>query len=225
MFDQSTPRGKILVAALDLAAQRPWRDIGLADIAHGAGMGLVDLRPHFGSKSQIVAAVMRVVDDETLRRLPVAAEGQSHRDRLFDVIMTRFDVLAAYKASIRSIADAGQVDSTLLMPFLNSQRWMLAAAGVDADGPLGIVRVLGTGSVYRSVFETWIDDTDPGMARTMAALDQRLRRGERAMSMVTDACTSLERLTRTIGAAACSLTRSSRAPSPAPSEPRNAASS
>ena len=35
---------------------------------------------------------------------------------------------------------------------------------------------------YASVFGVWLEDDDPGLARTMAALDRRLRRGERAIA-------------------------------------------
>ena len=41
------------------------------------------------------------------------------------------------------------------------------------------MRVAGLGMIYASVFGIWLEDDDPGLARTMAALDRRLRRGER----------------------------------------------
>ncbi|MBV1694016.1 MAG: TetR family transcriptional regulator [Hyphomicrobiales bacterium] len=219
MLDETTPRGRIVAAALRLAAERPWTSVSLEDIAKAAGMGLVELRPHVGSKSQIVAVLMRAVDDEVLRRAPAAADGQAARDRLFDVIMTRFDVLNAHKPAIRSIAKAGMVDSTLVMPFLNAQRWMMAAAGIDADGPLGLARVAGVGSVYASVFNTWLDDDDPGMARTMAALDQRLRRGERTISAVEGAVSDAVRLATTVPRVVCSVLRGARRPAASQPEP------
>ncbi|MGA7118343.1 MAG: hypothetical protein WBY12_14235, partial [Hyphomicrobium sp.] len=67
-----------------------------------------------------------------------------------------------------------------------SQAWMLHAAGVRTDGVLGTSRVTGLASVYASVMQTWLEDDDPGSARTMAALDRRLKRGEQSMRMLTD---------------------------------------
>ena len=64
--------------------------------------------------------------------------------------------------------------------------WMLAAAGIDAEGGRGVLRVPGLMSIYARVFDIWLDDDDTGLARTMAALDSRLRRGERVMQRIDD---------------------------------------
>ena len=48
--------------------------------------------------------------------------------------------------------------------------------------------------VYASVFGVWLEDDDPGLARTMAALDRRLRRGERTLRGVEQVGSALYRL-------------------------------
>ncbi|KAB2864417.1 MAG: TetR/AcrR family transcriptional regulator, partial [Bauldia sp.] len=47
--------------------------------------------------------------------------------------------------------------------------------------------------VYAEAMRTWLDDDAPDLARTMAALDRALRRGERAMQMVSNLCCLLPR--------------------------------
>jgi hypothetical protein len=71
---------------------------------------------------------------------------------------------------------------------------MLQAAGVDTEGPMGAVRVAGLAGAFTRVFHTWLDDTDPGMARTMASLDRQLRSGERTIGFFEGACSSLRRM-------------------------------
>jgi hypothetical protein len=44
----------------------------------------------------------------------------------------------------------------------------------------------GLALLYASVLRTWLDDTDPGLARTMAALDSALARGQRWSGMLDD---------------------------------------
>ncbi|NJO35382.1 MAG: helix-turn-helix transcriptional regulator, partial [Rhodospirillales bacterium] len=56
MFDPSIPRDALIDAALRLAAERPWADVTLADIAEAAGRTLPDLKKEFGSKGAIIAA-------------------------------------------------------------------------------------------------------------------------------------------------------------------------
>ena len=51
MLDQPTIRGRLVAAALKLAAERPWREVTLANIAAAAGVSLVDVRREFDSKA------------------------------------------------------------------------------------------------------------------------------------------------------------------------------
>ena len=188
MLDQLTAKGRLIAAALRLAATRRWREVTLRDIAQEAGSNLVEVRQHFSSKADILAAFVRAVDDEVMRRAPRRAPDQAARDAIFEVVMSRFDVLAPYKAALTSVVRDTGLDCGLARSAIASQHWMLQAAGVDTEGARGAVRVAGLASVYASVFRTWLDDDDPGLARTMAALDRRLRRGERNLEALDAVC-------------------------------------
>ena len=50
MFDDFSKRSKAVKAALDLAKERDWGDITLADIARAAGLSLADLRREFAAR-------------------------------------------------------------------------------------------------------------------------------------------------------------------------------
>lgn len=194
MLDETTPKGRILAAALACAAQKSWAEVALLDIAETAKLSLGELRAEFSSKTDIIAALLRAVDDEVLKRTPKRSEGQEKRDALFDIVMTRFDVLAPYKAALKSIHASGSADFSLAGPYLSSQHWMLQAAGIGTDGTTGALRVAGLGLTYASVFGLWLEDDDPGLARTMAALDRRLRGGQRALGGIEGVAAALNRL-------------------------------
>jgi ubiquinone biosynthesis protein COQ9 len=110
------------------------------------------------------------------------------------MIMTRFEVMAPYKPALRRIsadlcchpAEAAQI----LPSSLASQYWMLAGAGAKLDGPGAGLRVAGLASIYAKVFRVWLDDSSPGLDRTMAALDRRLKAGEEWLSRVESTCES-----------------------------------
>jgi ubiquinone biosynthesis protein COQ9 len=184
MLDLSTPKGRIIAAALRLAGERPWADVMLTDIARAADVNLNDVRREFNSKAEIVAGFVRAVDDEVLARARKRAAGQSSRDALFDVLMSRFDVMGPYKAALASIAATWTLDPALLRALAQSPAWMLRAADIKAEGLDGQLRTTGLGAVYGSVFGVWLRDDDPGQARTMAALDRRLRRGEETLNAI-----------------------------------------
>ena len=198
MFDDFSKRSKAVRAALDLAEKKGWRDTSLADIAQEAGLSLSDLRAEFTSKSDILRAFQAKVDEEVLAKAKAAPGEQSPRDRLFDLIMTRFDVLAPYKGALKRISAylacrpgeaAGLACSTLA-----SQYWMLAGAGAKLDGPGAALRVAGLTAIYAKVFEVWLEDNSPSLDKTMAALDKRLAKGERWLNRAETACADFCRL-------------------------------
>ncbi|MGA7324425.1 MAG: TetR family transcriptional regulator [Rhodomicrobium sp.] len=181
MLDSSKPRDRIIAAALRLAEKPGWLDLSLGEIAAEAGIPLAEMRREFQSKGQILAAFSRALDQAVLEKF--AAPGSDvARDRLFDVMITRFELMQPYKPALRRIAqDLGASLGEAyrqLRPALKSQYWMLAAAGISGEGGRGLMRVQGLLAIYARVFPIWLEDDDQGMARTMAALDRRLRRGE-----------------------------------------------
>jgi AcrR family transcriptional regulator len=198
MFDDFSKRAKAVRAALGLVQQNDWGDISLDDIASAANLSLADLRHEFSCKSDILRAFQAGVDAEVLSKAKAASAEQSPRDRLFDIIMTRFEVLAPYKPALKRISthlrrhpgDAAVVACSTLA----SQYWMLTGAGTKLDGPGAALRVGGLTALYGQVFQTWLDDPSPSLDKTMAALDRRLRSGEQWLERVESVCESFCRL-------------------------------
>ena len=85
-------RDRIIDAALDLAAERPWRDIGLGDIAAAAKQPLAKLHEQFSSKTAIVLAVMERTNSAMLADADPAAlleRGSPHRVRSYPGLSVR----------------------------------------------------------------------------------------------------------------------------------------
>ncbi len=174
-----------LDAALTLAALQGWRHTTLRDIADTANLPLSELYQHYPSKGAILAAIMGRTD-QTLLRAADLGEGELVRDRLFDVIMRRFDAMAGQRDAIRAIVkDVGRdplaIACQLGQPFRRSMVWMLEAAALDSAGWRGAVRVRGLGLLYISVLRVWLDDDSEDLSRTMAALVKRLKRIDRLL--------------------------------------------
>ena len=174
-----------------LAADRPWNDIELTDIAHDAGVSLAEMRDLFPSKGAILDGFTRMIDRKVIEGTTDDLIGEPARERIFDITMRRFDAMQPYKRALRRIGYAlrGDVASlgALNRSALNSQRYMLAAAGIPTEGPLNFLKLQGMVLTLARVMETWFDDDDPTMAKTMARLDRELRRGERIIERAEDA--------------------------------------
>lgn len=194
MIDTLTNKGRIVAALMRLAAERKWSDVTMPDIAEAAGMSLIEVRKEFTRKAEMLSSFGYMVDEEVLRRAPKRPSAQSQRDAIFDVVMSRFDVLQPHKAALKSASEGGALDGSVLRSLLRSQAAMLQAAGVDTEGPAGAMKVAGLAGLFTRTFSVWLEDSDPGMARTMASLDRQLRSGERTVQFFDGACASLNRM-------------------------------
>lgn len=175
------PEQAAIDAALALAAERSWRDIGLADIATAAGLSMADLYPRFSSKQAVLAAFSRRIDAAVLDEPAPGAE-EPARDRLFDVLMRRFDALQPHRVALGSILrDQLRAPGEALGglgQLCRSMAWMLTAARIPTEGLAGRLRVQALAAIYLAALRVFLRDESPDLARTMAALDGYLRRAE-----------------------------------------------
>lgn len=185
------PREAAVEALMRLAAEQPWDDIEIGDIAREAGLSLAELRELFPSKGAVLGGLSRIIDRKVLDDDGSDLAEEPTRERLFDVLMRRLDAMTPYKAALRRISYALRGDPLAMLALngvaLNSHRFMLAAAGIDTEGPLGRLKLQGVVIAFARVVETWLQDEDPALARTMARLDKEIRSGERLMERAEDA--------------------------------------
>ena len=191
MTDAPTDKRQAIVDALmDLAARRSWREIEINDVAQAAHVSLAEFRDLFPSKGAVLGALSRRIDRQVLEGTTEDLAGEPARERVFDVMMRRFDALSPYKEALRRIFRDLQYDPLSLAALnqvsLNSMRFMLAAAGIGTEGPLGGLKLQGAVLVYSNTMRTWFEDNDPTLARTMARLDRELRRSERILEGAED---------------------------------------
>lgn len=187
-----TDREKIIAALMALLAEKRIEEIGFGDIATRAGVSLATLRGEFGSELAILAAHIKELDRKVLADGGTDMAEEPARERLFDVLMRRIEAMAPYREATRSLMRSASCNPGLAFALnglaVRSQTWMLTAAGIDAAGPRGAIRAQGTAALFASVLRTWVDDDDEGLARTLAALDRALARGQRWSGMLDDLC-------------------------------------
>lgn len=187
----SETRALALDSFMRLLARMPFERISLGAVADEAKIPLAELRACFGSTFDMLAGFLREVDAKVLAPASDDMADEPARDRVFDVLMRRLDVLAPHKAAIRSLADSARRNPFFALALnklsVRSQQWMLAAARIDTAGLKGAVRAQGLALVFARVMQTFLTDDDPALARTMAALDRELARGERALGLIEGA--------------------------------------
>jgi AcrR family transcriptional regulator len=177
---QPCPADAALDAALRLAATRKWSDIALPEIAEEAGLSLAQMLPAAPSKAALMSAFGRRIDAAMLAG-KVDADG-SVKDKLFEILMRRFDALGPYKAAVKNIlADLPREPMAALcgLPsLLRAMRWAAEAAGIRTASPLAAFKINALAIAYLATLRVWLDDDSADAAKTMASLDKTLGRLE-----------------------------------------------
>ncbi|MBV9377275.1 MAG: TetR family transcriptional regulator [Alphaproteobacteria bacterium] len=183
--DSSSPRAEadhIIDAALALIQTEGWRGLSLGAIAAAAGLPILDVYRIFPSKQSILSGFYRRLDQIVLADPPPAEADERPRDRVFDLLMRRLDALQPYKPAYDVLRRELPRDPLTALCvaglLLRSMRWVLEAAEIPTSGARGTISVKLTTAAYLSAMRVWQRDDSPDLARTMAALDARLRRVE-----------------------------------------------
>lgn len=180
---------RAVAAALDLSARMGWDMITLGDIADKAHCSLAELSEVFDDKGDILIAYERMVDKKLLEAFAEPDLSSPERDRLFDILMERFDILNDQRTAMQSVLKTIMLDpkqAVIGMPHLGrSMAWVLEAAGIDSSGVRGAIRVAGLAAVYLYALRAWSKDDSDDLSKTMAALDRGLNRAEQCVNTLS----------------------------------------
>ncbi len=174
---------RVIESALQLATTHGWRYVTLHEIAETAEMPEPELLSHLPTKGALFGILTRRTDRLMLDHMAPEEPDETVRERLFDILMTRFDLLAPYRGGIAAVLQGSIGDPcVLLMQICNirsSMKLTLEAAGVSTAGPFGSLRLKGLCGIYLTAFRVWLKDDSPDKSKTMATLDRALNQAER----------------------------------------------
>jgi ubiquinone biosynthesis protein COQ9 len=180
-FDQT-----LIAAAFQRAADVGWTRLTIVDAARAAGVSLAEARARFPGKLALLRRFGALLDQAALAATP--AEGPP-RDRLFDLLMSRFDAMKPHRAGLRALLRHLPGDPALVVALScatrRSMRWMLQAAGISTVGLRGELRVRGLVAVWLWALRAFERDATDDLAPTMAALDSALQRAHAAAAWFT----------------------------------------
>ncbi len=173
-------RRAIAQAALTLAAGGAWRDATIVRLAQAAGLNAPELYP--ATLWEAVDCVEEAFDRAIAASMDKLDPKQSVRDRLFELIMRRFEAMEPHRAAVLAMEQGVDRDPTLMASqhqrHVRCARWVLALAGLEADGMTGQARAQGLGVIVGQARAAWRNDDAGDFAKTMASLDKNLRRAE-----------------------------------------------
>ncbi len=196
---KTDPRDALIDAAYRLAAEQGWHGLGLADIAAAAKISPGECSALFSDKTAILAAsfarVDRLMDERLAEQGTLDPGAASARERLFDVIMTRLEIIQPHRLAMARIVSDLQCDPAAMLhlwpQIQRSLNSILRAAGLDTSGLRGMARRTGLGFLLSRVRPVWLRDDSLDMGPTMAALDRGLLRIESLLNYLRPLAASI----------------------------------
>lgn len=170
----------LITGAFAIAARDGWHAVSVIAAAREAALPLDRARARFAGRDAILMRFGKRADSAALAEAPATGPA---KERLFDLLMRRFDALQTHRAGVLALlrglpADPGTA-LLLTAATASSMGWMLQAAGITATGLSGQVAVNALLGVWLYAVRAWQADVTADLATTMAALDGALSRAER----------------------------------------------
>ena len=184
MTDDDSFDRALVAGAFTVGARQGWRAVSVVSAAREAGLALDRARQHFAGIHDVL---MKFGEQADAAALADALETGPVRERLFDVLMRRFDALQAHRAGVQALLRHLPADPGLALVLgaatTGSMAWMLEASGLPSGGLRGMLAVQGLVGVWLYALRAWQADDSADLSGTMAALDRALSRAERVLQL------------------------------------------
>ena len=175
----------LIAAVFSQAALRGWADVNIAEAARDAELPLAQVRARFPGRGAVLLRFGVMADQAALA---AGSSEPSPRERLFDMVMSRFDALQQHRAGILQLLRAMRTDPATSMLLygatLRSMKWLLDGASIPSTGIVGGLRVHGLLALWLYAVRAWEADESPDLSATMAAVDRGLDRAIQAETML-----------------------------------------
>ena len=139
-------------ALLGLVETQGWIDLSFAEVAEQAGVPIAEAHRIYSSKTAVLLGLTRSIDERVLNSLATDPLEGSPKDRLFDLVMRRFDLLKAdrnaYRRLMRQLPATPSAFAALLCQLRRSLSLSLETAGISASGLKGALRLKGLLAIY-----------------------------------------------------------------------------
>ena len=181
----------VIKAFFKLVEKYNWDEITLSKIADEAGVTVSRISKMFRSKNAILNAYNEKIDDLMLKNITQSKEPSQEqgRDFLFDILMSRFDLInpdrVAITKIIRQVAVQKPLTSLLgLIAVKNTMRLVLKSIDNNRAGMAEGLRLRVLVLIYMKTMLVWIRDDSKDLTKTMAALDQSLAKVEEYWNLI-----------------------------------------
>lgn len=171
-----------LKASMNMAAENGWSSVTPAGVAQRMGLDQNDIPSHIQTSHDILLAFEKHISAQVRENTGDFFADETIKDRLFDILMERFEIMTPYKIGLKSVFKGlifNPKEAFLSKrPFRAMIKDMFEIAGGEITCPKGELKLIGLSLVYLKTAHVWFDDETEDMSLTMAELDKNLTLGE-----------------------------------------------
>jgi AcrR family transcriptional regulator len=164
---------KSVAALLSLLSDHDWDDVSLNQIARKAKVPLATVQKRYKTLDDFIPLCPPYFDDQM--HCEIAVTDLSPPDRLFDLLMSRFEALQQHRHAVlvirQRIRHTPSLAFQILHPHLNSMRKIMGQADLSPKVITSDFAAYSLLGVYALTFYAWEQDESPDLTTTMARLD------------------------------------------------------
>ena len=152
---------KVFGALMELIADGGWNDLTFSELAGSQKIQEAELDNQFKDKTGILIAFAEFIDELTLEGLDsdIFDPEIPIRERLLEILLVRFDVLAPYKNGVRELLRVTAQDPKMFVIAAKaikiSMRSSLETVGISTQGIKGIIKIKGLTAVFLLGMRAW----------------------------------------------------------------------
>ena len=180
MAERKQPPADLLVTAFDLIAEQGWRRLSLIAVARRAGVRPIEVYRELPGRGAVLRALSRRIDEAMLEIDEADLAGLPPRDRVFELMMRRFEALVPLRPGLRRLARDARCDPCVLAltacRLERSLAWLQDAAGLRRSGLRARLARRALAAAYLQTMRVWFKDEAADLGKTMAELDKQFRR-------------------------------------------------
>ncbi|MFO1035257.1 MAG: hypothetical protein U1E45_00300 [Geminicoccaceae bacterium] len=179
MEEQAPP--DLLKLAFDIVGERGWSDFSFVELSRRAELPLTEIYAKFPNRAAVLETLGDRLDSAMLDLDMDELNEMSPRERVFELTMRRLDAMAPFKPGLAQIGRCSR-GYELMKPAARNVRRAVSRLLDAAEAPMPAAVAAGARPVltliYSRVFNVWLKDDTPDLARTLSELDRRLQQAE-----------------------------------------------
>tara|TARA_B100001123_G_scaffold90816_2_gene104445 strand:+ start:3422 stop:4027 length:606 start_codon:yes stop_codon:yes gene_type:complete len=178
----------IIDTALSLAGEVGWANVTLQKIGRETDLPEQEVKAIFSSEWNILEAFRTRTDLQIANRQAPNWSERAPKDRLFEVLMERIDIIEPWKSGLASVANYGieqPIQGLKLFIGLNKSMATMLDYAQIRKGPVGVPwQAHGLTAIYLLVLRRWFSDDSDDLGPTMAELNEKLIAADRFIRRV-----------------------------------------